>query len=92
MISVIISFGFTTNDLTHLERLSDAKILRTFPLFDRNLKHNNKTDVIKYLLQWADVLENDLLEKIQITVNSLQRSELLMEDNIMNSLLAHYAD
>lgn len=65
VISTMINFGFTRDDLKHLERLSDPIILRTL-VEQRNLKFNRKSDVIKYLLAWATKLENDLISMIEI--------------------------
>jgi hypothetical protein len=66
IIDEMIAFGFTKQDLGHLEKLSDPKILQNLPLERRNLKHNMKADVILYLKTWADYLENQLIEKISI--------------------------
>lgn len=66
LISDMIAFGFDRDDLKHLERLSDAEILRTLPMQERNLRHNVKTDVVKYLKSWADLLEQKLLQNVQI--------------------------
>lgn len=52
--------GFDTDDLKHLERLSDSNILRRLPQAERNLRHNVKSDVVKYLNTWADLLEESL--------------------------------
>jgi hypothetical protein len=66
IIDEMIDFGFTKQDLAHLEKLSDPKILQNLPLEKRNLKHNMKADVILYLKTWADYLENELIDKISI--------------------------
>lgn len=66
IISTMIDFGFTRDDLKHLERLSDPTILRMLPTNERNLKFNDKSDVIKYMLTWATKLENDLISLIEI--------------------------
>lgn len=66
IIDEMIAFGFTKQDLGHLEKLSDPKILQNLPLERRNLKHNMKADVILYLKTWAHYLENQLIEKISI--------------------------
>lgn len=64
IIEKMIDFGFTRQDLNHLEWLSDASILNEIGVafLDRNLKANT----ILYLKTWANVIENDLLEKIQL--------------------------
>jgi hypothetical protein len=66
LISAMIDFGFGTNDLKHLERLSDPLIRRTFPLSERNLSHNSKPHVVKYLRRWADMIEDSVLSEIDI--------------------------
>lgn len=74
LISEMIAFGFDSDDLKHLERLSDARILHSLPVEERYLKHNCKTDVIKYLNTWANLLEAELLSQIklpEISTNSV---------------------
>ncbi len=66
LIAELLAFGFDTDDLKHLERLSDGKILRALPLEQRNLVHNNKADVVTYLRTWAAVLENEMLLDINL--------------------------
>jgi len=66
IITDILSFGFDSDDLKHLERLSDARILQSLPVNERILRHNNKADVIKYMHAWADLLESELLRKIEL--------------------------
>lgn len=66
MISELIAFGFDSDDLKHLERLSDQTILLTLPFDERSLCHNVKTDVLKYLNAWISVLETELLSHIQL--------------------------
>jgi hypothetical protein len=69
LISEILTFGFDVDDLKHLEKLSDARILRSLPVVERNLRHNVKGDVVKYMLAWASLLEYKLLSRISITLN-----------------------
>lgn len=64
LISELIAFGFDSDDLKHLEKLSDSRILREIPLHERDLKHNRKADVVKYLRLWANSLEEILLDSI----------------------------
>ena len=57
----LISFGFGSDDLRNLERLSDQQILLTLPPSARTLHFNMKDDVIKYFKAWADMLEDQLV-------------------------------
>lgn len=66
LISNMFSFGFDMDDLKHLERLSDKKILETIPFEERHLKHNVKGDAIKYIKAWAMLLENELLATVKL--------------------------
>lgn len=57
IISYLLSLGFTTHDLVHLERLSDRAVLRAIPAERRNaLRFNRKDDVALYLRTWANLL------------------------------------
>ncbi|MEM7551037.1 MAG: hypothetical protein AAF363_15235 [Bacteroidota bacterium] len=66
VISTMIQSGLELEDIKHLENLSDRDVLRRMPLEERNLKHNHRDDVVKYMLCWADLLEEQLLSKISI--------------------------
>lgn len=66
LISELIAFGFDSEDLKNLERLSDGTVLRALPLEQRNLTHNKKADVILYLNIWADQLEKALIDGIKL--------------------------
>jgi hypothetical protein len=66
VISELLAFGFDSDDLKHLEKLSDAKILRTIPLAQRDLKHNIKKDTVTYLTAWAMLLEDELVNAISL--------------------------
>ena len=63
IIGRMIEFGFTTSDLRQLENLSNPAILAqaNVPFFDKNVMINT----VKYLNTWADLLENQWLEKLQ---------------------------
>ena len=68
VISELLAFGFDIDDLRHLERLSDQRVLNTLPPAERHLRHNQNGDAVKYLLAWADLLEHELLERIRVTL------------------------
>ncbi len=68
LISKMLAFGFDSDDLKHLERLSDGEVLRALPIQERNLMKNTKEDVAKYLNTWATVLELKLIEKITLPI------------------------
>jgi hypothetical protein len=66
LISDMLAFGFDVDDLKHLERLSKKEVLAHLPLHQRNLMHNCKADVVTYLLTWADMLEEELINRVQL--------------------------
>jgi hypothetical protein len=66
LIDQLVQFGFTLNELRHLERLSDPSILERLPLDKRHLRHNYKEDVVVYLNAWANLLEETLLGTISL--------------------------
>jgi hypothetical protein len=90
LIATMLAFGFSPDDLRHLERLSDPKVLRSFPENQRHPKHNVKADVVKYLRQWANSLEAELIDQITLDGDSTNLFHAAAEDNITNNLLAHY--
>ena len=65
LISDLLAFGFDIDDLRHLEKLSDPKITTSFP--DKYLRFNVKTDVIRYMSRWADMIESGILKEVMIS-------------------------
>ena len=76
IINEMLAFGFSTEDLAHLEKLSDPKILRSLPADKKYLKHNLKSDVIIYLKTWGNILEEELISKISI--EEIKEKKLVM--------------
>lgn len=63
VISEMLKIGFDVSDLKHLERLTDKDVLKLLPLNGRDLVHNRKTDVIRYLNAWASAMELSMIER-----------------------------
>jgi hypothetical protein len=61
-----LTFGFTTEDLKHLEKLSDPEVLNGLGDKKHGLSHNRKDDVVVYLKEWARMLENQMIENIKL--------------------------
>jgi hypothetical protein len=59
VIAEMLDFGFDVDDLKHLEKLSDKRILERMP-FDALLRYNVKEDVALYITLWADMLKEEL--------------------------------
>jgi hypothetical protein len=66
VISFMLEVGLDIDDLKHLERLSDPKILRSLPEPHQALRHNQKEDVILYYQAWVIMLELELISEVQI--------------------------
>ncbi|GAB3180658.1 hypothetical protein [Telluribacter humicola] len=66
LIADMLSAGLSTEDLKHLERLSDRRVLERLPEEKRFLRHNVRDDVVLYLTTWATMLEEQLLATIRL--------------------------
>ncbi|WP_224998323.1 hypothetical protein [Cesiribacter sp. SM1] len=63
VISELLTAGLDIEELKHLERLSDARVLQRLPVEERHLRHNYRNDVVKYLQTWAGLLQEQWLAK-----------------------------
>lgn len=52
--------GLTPEDVRHLERLSDDRVLRALGV--RELRYTQREDVVAYMRAWAALLEQELLD------------------------------
>ena len=66
VINEMLNAGLMLEDLKHLEKLDDRQVLSRFPIELRHLKHNVRDDVVSYMNAWADLLEEQFLEKITL--------------------------
>ena len=66
LIFELLSFGFSVRDLKNLEYLSDEEVLYRLPKEKRHLRRNVRHDVVVYLNEWADMLEERLLYDIEL--------------------------
>ena len=64
IIEKMIDFGFTRQDLRHLEWLSDTDILNKLGV--EFLNRNLKSDTILYIKSWANLIEDQLIDKIEL--------------------------
>lgn len=65
IIETMITLGLTKDDIVHIERLSDQKVLRRIGL-DRRIamNHKKREDVVLYMNTFAEMLEDELLRKV----------------------------
>lgn len=65
-IKKLVEAGLSLQDIVNLENLSDPAILGRLPEEHKYIKRDKKEDVVLYLEIWADMLEEELLAKIDI--------------------------
>lgn len=83
MITKMVEAGLTIDELKHLEKLSDPKVLAYIPFEKReSLQKNRKEDVILYLETWTKILENEWLKRKAILMPEQ------LEKNILEEVLA----
>jgi len=63
--------GLTPTDIHHVEYLSDRKILEHLDGGFRWLKHNKREDAIAYFEAFANLLEQELLAAVDISIESI---------------------
>lgn len=77
IINQMLQAGLSLEDLKHLEKLDDRDVLHRFPVEQRFLKHNRRDDVVTYLNEWANLLEERLLDRIKLPADLLEIRELV---------------
>ena len=60
VIAAMLALGMTRRDIRNLERLSDREVLARLPEGERRVARNRREDVVRYMLAWADLLEESL--------------------------------
>ena len=60
VIAALVAAGLTTDDLAHLERLDDERVLAALPGGKRWLARNARADAVAYLRAWAALLDAEL--------------------------------
>lgn len=68
MVSKMLEFGLTIDDLGHLERLSDPEILSVMDKEKRDqINKNSREDVVFYLQIWAKLLREKWIAQSSFT-------------------------
>ena len=57
VLAQLFAIGMDAEDVRHLERLSDDRVLRR--LERPTLAHNRRDDVVRYMRAWADLLDDE---------------------------------
>jgi hypothetical protein len=72
LICKLQQIGLTPSDIHNLEYLEDKQVLAQLPGGFRWLKRNVREDVIDYFEAYANLLEEQLLASVDITIQALQ--------------------
>jgi hypothetical protein len=67
LVKKLQDIGLTPSDIHGLEYLDNRKILEQLPSGFRWLKKNDRSDVIDYFETFATMLENELIDKVDIS-------------------------
>jgi hypothetical protein len=57
VIGALVALGMSTEDIGHLEKLDDPRVLTALPGGHRWLERNVRDDVVLYMRTWAGLLE-----------------------------------
>ena len=76
MISKMLNFGLSLDDLGHLEKLSDPEVLSQLPKEKRDqLNKNSREDVILYMRTWANLLrKNWIAQNSDLSLSKLEKN------------------
>jgi hypothetical protein len=61
LITTMLSFGLTIDELGDLERLCSPRVTRWLPAAQNYLDYRRRTDVVLYFNTWAAVIEADVV-------------------------------
>lgn len=77
MVSKMLEYGLTIDDLSHLERLSDPIILARMEKDRRDqLNKNKREDVVFYLQVWANLLREKWLKEQEVLSEIISEKKL----------------
>jgi hypothetical protein len=71
LISKLQQIGLTPSDIHNLEYLEDKSVLQRLPGGFRWLQRNVREDVIVYFETYAQLLEDQLLQSVQVSLQDL---------------------
>jgi hypothetical protein len=66
LIHEMLMYGFELSDLQNLEKLAEKAVLARIDVNLLPLKHNNRTDVVLYMFEWAAMLEEELIKDVKL--------------------------
>lgn len=75
LFSELIQKGMDMQDIKYLEKCCDPAVLEQMPENKKYPKNNVKEDVVLYMSTWANLLEDQLLNNLNINVEQLMKIE-----------------
>ena len=69
IISSMMTAGLERNDMIELERLKNQEVRRALGKRGNTLNHNVKNDVVLYMRTWAELLEQELIDQVELPAN-----------------------
>jgi hypothetical protein len=60
ILDTMLELGLSRDDIQSLERLDASRVLDRLPEGERDLRHYDRHDAIRYMRAWADLLEDEL--------------------------------
>lgn len=89
LIADMLNYGLTTSDLQNLERLSDKRVLKRISLDRRDvMNHNVRADVVLYMTEWADMMEDELLKDIHLDLSFMnEKRNFVFQEETLTELV-----
>jgi hypothetical protein len=75
VLAQMYALGLTSEDVGHLERLSDRHVRRRLGTHKEDFAHHERHNVIAYLRAWADLLEAQLAAPVETAEWLLEAAE-----------------
>lgn len=80
VISTMMQNGLSREDLVDLERLKNPDVRERMGARGQSLHHNIQADVVAYMRTWADMLEEEMVNDLDISdLNKKVREPALIE-------------
>lgn len=84
MIKKMQEIGLTPTDIHNLEYLEDKAVLQQLPGGFRWLKRNLRDDVVVYFETYANLLEQELIEQIEVATIFSESLQLVRREELMH--------
>lgn len=83
VMSKLEEIGLSSADMHHIEYLNDKAVLGSLPNGFKWLQKNVRKDVIEYFNAFANMLENQLLENINLNLEEILKEDIDYEQELL---------